>query len=60
MDYISEFLELKGIDRYMVEVGGEVRARGLNDKNQVWVIGVDKPQENIDTEDRFQFILKLG
>ncbi|MEO1021254.1 MAG: FAD:protein FMN transferase [Bacteroidota bacterium] len=59
VDYIAEFLESNGIDRYMVEVGGEVRARGLNDKNSVWVIGVDKPQDTIDTEDRFQFILKL-
>ena len=59
VDYISEFLEEKGIDRYMVEVGGEVRASGLNDKNTEWVIGVDKPQENIDAQGRFQLILKL-
>ncbi len=59
VDVIAQFLEEKGIERYMVEVGGEVRTRGLNDKNAVWVIGVDKPQENIDVEDRFQFILKL-
>ncbi len=59
VDVIAEFLEEKGIDRYMVEVGGEIRTSGLNDKNAVWVIGVDKPQESIDVEDRFQFILKL-
>lgn len=59
VDVIAEFLEDNGITRYMVEVGGEVRTRGLNDKNAVWVIGVDKPQEQIDVEDRFQFILKL-
>lgn len=59
VDVIAEYLEGMGVERYMVEVGGEIRARGLNDKNQVWVIGVDKPQENIDVEDRFQFILKL-
>lgn len=59
VDVIAEALEEKGISRYMVEVGGEVRTRGLNDKNSVWIIGVDKPQENIDVEDRFQFILRL-
>ncbi len=59
VDTIANYLEYIGIERYMVEVGGEVRTRGLNDKNAVWVIGVDKPQENIDVEDRFQFILKL-
>ena len=59
VDVIAEMLELKGVSRYMVEVGGEVRAKGLNATNQVWKIGVDKPQENIDVQDRFQFILKL-
>lgn len=59
VDTIANYLEYIGIDRYMVEVGGEVRTLGLNDKNAVWVIGVDKPQENIDVLDRFQFILKL-
>ena len=59
VDVIAEALEEKGIFRYMVEVGGEVRTQGLNDKNSVWIIGVDKPQENIDVEDRFQFILRL-
>ncbi|MCG8372869.1 MAG: FAD:protein FMN transferase, partial [Balneolales bacterium] len=59
VDYISSFLEEQGIDRYMVEVGGEIRTRGLNDKGALWTIGVDKPQENIDSEGRFQFILEM-
>ena len=59
VDYIAEYLEKQGITNYMVEVGGELRALGMNDKGGVWRIGVDKPQENIDSEDRFQFILEL-
>ncbi|MFY0684149.1 MAG: FAD:protein FMN transferase [Balneola sp.] len=59
VDYIARFLESKKVEHYMVEVGGEVKAKGVNDKNNYWKIGVDKPQEQIDTEDRFQFILTL-
>ncbi|GAB5410354.1 MAG: FAD:protein FMN transferase [Balneolaceae bacterium] len=59
VDHIAEYLESNGISNYMVEVGGEVRTRGLNDKGLVWSIGVDKPQSSIDREDRFQFILEL-
>lgn len=59
VDVIARFLEENGIKRYMVEVGGEIRTRGLNANNQVWRIGVDKPQEKIDSADRFQFILTL-
>lgn len=59
VDVLADMLESHGINRYMIEVGGEVRARGFSGKNKTWVIGVDKPQENIDSQDRFQFILKL-
>jgi thiamine biosynthesis lipoprotein len=59
VDYIAEFLEAHEINNYMVEVGGEVRARGKNESGNVWRIGVDKPQDEIDTENRFQFIIEL-
>ena len=59
VDYIAEYLEKQGVSNYMVEVGGEIRTLGLNEKGGVWRIGVDKPQENIDSEERFQFILEL-
>jgi thiamine biosynthesis lipoprotein len=29
----------------MVEIGGEVRAKGKNDRNQFWRVGIDKPKE---------------
>lgn len=59
VDYLARFLEKENVEHYMVEVGGEVRAKGLNDKNDYWKIGVDKPQEQIDPNVRFQFILTL-
>ncbi len=59
VDHIAEFLENQGVQNYMVEVGGEVRTKGTNDSGNIWRIGVDKPQEEIDAEDRFQFILEL-
>ena len=59
VDYLAEFLEKSGVDRYMIEVGGEVRARGTNENGNIWRIGVDKPTEDIDQQDRFQFIISL-
>lgn len=59
VDYIADFLENHEVTNYMVEVGGEVRARGINESGNVWRIGVDKPQDEIDAQDRFQFILEL-
>jgi FAD:protein FMN transferase len=45
VDLVAAFLEGRKIKNYMVEIGGEVRARGKNDRNQIWRIGIDKPEE---------------
>lgn len=46
VDVIAEFLESKGVKNYIVEVGGEVCANGLNSRGTPWVVGLDKPVEN--------------
>ena len=43
VDFIAEMFESMGISDYMVEIGGEVRASGLNSHGQTWRIGVDRP-----------------
>jgi thiamine biosynthesis lipoprotein len=45
VDLICQFLEEKGIKHYLVEVGGEVRAKGKNVHHQTWTVGIDKPYE---------------
>jgi thiamine biosynthesis lipoprotein len=35
----------------MVEVGGEVKTKGINDKGSVWVLGITKPSSNANLED---------
>ena len=42
-DRVSEGLARQGLPHHMVEVGGEVRARGLNGSEQVWRIGIERP-----------------
>jgi len=45
VDRASFALDKLGYARYMVEVGGEVRAKGLNATGQPWQIGIEKPDE---------------
>lgn len=45
VDVLARFLEMKGIKNYLVEVGGEITANGLNSKGTPWVVGLDKPIE---------------
>lgn len=42
-DKVAEAIQQLGYDNYMVEIGGEVRARGHNPEKEPWRIGVEKP-----------------
>lgn len=43
VDVIAEFLESKNITNYLVEIGGEVRAKGKNKKGLYWSVGIEEP-----------------
>ena len=45
VDVICRFFDNLGIKNYLVEIGGEVRAKGKKDGN-LWRIGIDKPVDN--------------
>ena len=43
VDQVAEYLESQGIHRYLVEIGGELRAKGTNADNLPWVIAIERP-----------------
>ncbi len=43
VDEVVALLEKRGITNYMVEIGGEVKSKGLSAKQITWKIGIDKP-----------------
>ena len=45
-DLMGDFLREKGCKNYMVEIGGEVVAKGKNQKGNIWTIGISRPDEN--------------
>ena len=42
-DVIAGLLQSYGIANYMIEIGGEVTAKGVNAKGECWHIGIDRP-----------------
>lgn len=46
VDVLADFLEKNGVENYMVEIGGELRCKGVNAKGNYWNIGIDRPLEN--------------
>jgi len=59
-DKTGEYLEKEGCINYMVEIGGEVVARGVNDKNETWKIGISRPEDdNFFEKQKLKAILSL-
>jgi len=61
VDKISLFLESKKVKNYLVEIGGEVRTKGVNRNGISWRIGIDKPIEgNMHAGENLQAILSIS
>lgn len=56
VDLIAERLSAIGVANFMIDIGGEVRARGRNAQGEAWRIAVEKP---IDGEPEPYAIVKL-
>lgn len=58
VDLVAEYLDDKNIKNYMVEIGGEVRVKGVNRNGVKWRVGIDKPLEH-DKNREIQLILNM-
>ena len=45
-DMVADLLQRNDCENYLVDIGGEVVAHGVNDKGQPWRIGITKPNLN--------------
>ena len=43
VDLIAESLDRAGVGHYLIDIGGELRAKGKNLRGNVWRVGVEKP-----------------
>lgn len=61
VDVVCRFFDSKGIRNYLVEIGGEVRGKGTNAKNNFWRIGIDRPSDgNMSPGSDLQAIIELN
>lgn len=59
-DVVAKFLSAKGIDNYMVEIGGEIVPRGISEKRLPWKIGVTKPtDDSLNVNQEIQTIINV-
>lgn len=59
-DVVAAFLKKRGIENFMVEIGGEVVTQGISEKRVPWRIGVTKPTEDsLSIGDELQTVLNV-
>lgn len=57
VDVVGRLFETYNIENYLVEIGGEIRARGVNEKSIPWRIAIENP--NFDGTRTFATSLQL-
>ncbi len=61
VDVVARLLKSKGIDNYMVEIGGEIVASGESPKGAPWRIGVSKPDDDsVNVSNEIQGIINIS
>ncbi len=59
IDVIADYLESNNVENYLIELGGELRAKGKNlESNAHWIVGIDDPNQG-NAERRLQAKVKL-
>lgn len=58
VDQGARALDSLGVQDYMIEVGGEVRARGLRHDGQPWRIGIEQPRREVPRQARYAVPLR--
>lgn len=61
VDVVADMFDANGINNYLVEIGGEIRVKGINEKGNVWSIAIDKPVDDPFINEReFQEVLHFS
>ena len=61
VDVVGKLLKNKGIQNYMVDIGGEVVLSGKNPKMKLWRIGINKPiDDSLSVNQELQTILEIS
>ena len=59
VDVVAEFLANNGHDNFLVDIGGEISAKGINTKSgNAWKIGIDDP--NFDGSQSYSKVISLN
>lgn len=56
VDVVVDYLSSKGIKDMLIEIGGELVGRGVNEHGELWKIGINQPEEDGAADDLISII----
>lgn len=59
VDLLAFLMDRNGVLDYMIELGGEVRAKGKNPLGNDWQIGIDQPKDGVSEDRPLQAVVAL-
>ncbi len=59
VDMVGFFLESKGIENYLVDIGGEVKAIGTKPDGSKWKVGIEKPANSINDSRDLKAVIEI-
>lgn len=59
VDVVADFLKSKGINSFVVEIGGEVYAHDAKPTGETWKVGIEEPYDNQESENPTKAIAEL-
>ncbi|MCF8369402.1 MAG: FAD:protein FMN transferase [Bacteroidales bacterium] len=59
VDLIGQLLEKNGIKNYLIDIGGEVMAKGMKPDKSIWKVGIEKPKDNAQYGEGLKAIVEL-
>jgi len=60
VDVMGGFFERKGIKNYLIDIGGEVFGKGLKPDGDPWVVGIEKPSKEMDSERQLEATMSIS
>ena len=60
VDMVVNYLLSQGVENLLVDIGGEVVARGAKPKGKMWVVGIEKPAESKYSTQKIEIKISLN
>ncbi len=59
VDIVADFLNEKGVENYMVEIGGELICKGKTNEDKLWRLGVTNPLYKQENQPKLSYIVEV-